>query len=126
MADFIYDKKKNTLTGHGESWSVRSGIPGKYSPTPAGLYTIPKGALMAGSTGHGVPHNAKYALPPYSYRDNKGFAWFLWIGVGNLGIHPDGNIPGTKGCIGITKSDTKALFNKFKSLNTKAITLLVK
>lgn len=126
MTDFVYDKNSKTLTGHGETWNVRSGIPGRYSPTPVGMYTIPKGALMAGKAGYGVPHHSKYSLPPYSYRDDKGFSWFLWIGVGDLGIHPDGNVPGTKGCIGITNNDTKALFDKFKQLNIKDLTLQVK
>lgn len=126
MADFIYDKQKGNLKDHGESWNVRSGIPGKYSPTPNGTYTIPKDALMSGTAGQGVPHNSKYSKLPYSYKDAKGLSWFLWIGSGNLGIHPDGNVPGTKGCIGISDSDTKALFDKFKKLNIKALTLQVK
>jgi len=29
----------------------------------------------------------------------------------SLGIHPDGNVPGTLGCIGIREEDTKDLLN---------------
>lgn len=81
---------------------------------------------MGGNPGMGVPHNSKYSLPPYSYRDGKGLAWFLWIGVANLGVHPDGNVPGTKGCIGIVDIDTKNLFDKLKVLNVRALVLDVK
>jgi hypothetical protein len=66
MADFVYDKTKKTFVGHGQNWKVRSGIPGSYSPTPNGLYTAPKGSLMAGAPGYGVPHDPKYAKAPYS------------------------------------------------------------
>jgi hypothetical protein len=127
MADFVYDKSKNTLEGHGQTWTVRSGIPGSYSRIPNGLYTAPKGALMTGNPGYGVPNDPKYGQSPYSYRDKKGFSWFLWLGSGNLGIHPDGNVPGTKGCIGIVEDDSKPLFDKLKQLTTgTAITILVK
>lgn len=124
MANFIYDKKTGTLTGHGENWNVRSGIPGKYDPISNGTYTIPKGALMTDKTGTGVPHNKKYSSR--AYKDGKGLHWFLWLGKGNLGIHPDGNVPGTKGCVGITNSDTKSLFYKLKQLNVSSLTLQVK
>ncbi len=127
MANFVYDKTKKTLVGHGQTWRVRSGIPGSYSPISNGLYTAPKGSLMAGTPGHGVPYDSKYAQLPYSFRDKKGFSWFLWLGSGNLGVHPDGNVPGTRGCVGIVDDDTTPLFNKLKQLNIgAAITILVK
>lgn len=63
MANFVYDKTKKTLTGHGQTWKVRSGIPGSYSPISNGLYTAPKGSLMAGSPGHGVPSDPKSQVP---------------------------------------------------------------
>ena len=127
MADFIYDKSKGTLEGHGQSWIVRSGIPGSYTPIANGVYTAPKGSLMSGQPGYGVPHDVKYSKPPYSYTDKKNFSWFFWLGTGNLGIHPDGNVPGTKGCIGVVDNDTKPLFDKLKQLNASAsVTVLVK
>lgn len=125
MPDFIYDKKSRKLTGHGETWEVRSGIPGEYTPTPNGLDTVPPGALMSGQAGLGVPHDPKYAKAPFAYRDKKGFSWFFWLGKGDLGIHPDGNVPGTKGCIGIVEADTRPLFNKLKSLSQRQITVQV-
>jgi hypothetical protein len=112
--DFIYEQ--GTLTGYDTTWSARSGIDGTFAPVPPGYYLAPMGALMAGEEGYGVPCDPKYAEPPYAFRDSQGFSWFLWLGVRGLGIHPDGNIPGTEGCIGITDSDTRALFDKLKSL----------
>ena len=127
MTDFTYDKSKETLEGHGQKWDVNSGIPGKYASIPNGVYIVPKGSLMAGQPGNGVPHDKKYSKAPYSYRDKNAFSWFLWLGKGDLGIHPDGNITGTKGCIGIVNDDTRPLFNKLKQLNSiSKITVLVK
>ena len=126
MADFVYDKSKKTLKGQGQSWGVRSGIPGKYGSIPNGLYVAPIGALMAAEPGHGVPHHDKYMQSPYSFRDQVGFSWFLWLGTGDYGIHPDGWVRGTRGCIGIKDADTKPLFNTLRLLNKRAITVQVK
>jgi hypothetical protein len=127
MPDFIYEKAKNILTGHGQTWTVRSGILGSYSPLESKLYTAPPGSLMADSPGHGVPYDDKYNRAPFSYSDKSGFGWFLWLGVGNYGIHPDGNVPGTRGCIGIVGNNTESLFEKLKELNNNSsITVLVK
>ena len=35
-----------------------------------------------------------------------------------LGIHPDGNLSGTRGCIGLLESDTSAWYDAFKSVPT--------
>ena len=126
MTDFIYDKSKGTLIGHGQTWHVKSGTNKIFNPIVNGTYTAPTGALMTGKPGFGVPFDNKYNIAPFSYRDKKAFSWFLWLGKENLGIHPDGNVPGTKGCIGITDNDTKKLFDLFKELNKKPITVLVK
>jgi hypothetical protein len=126
MADFVYDKSNYTLTGHGRTWAVRSGIPGKHVSIPNGLYICPAGSLMAATPGKGVPHDPKYGKKPYAYRDSNGLSWFLWLGKGKLGIHPDGNVPGTKGCIGVVDGSTLALFNKLKSLNGRKVTVHVK
>lgn len=80
---------------------------------------------MSGKPGLGVPHDPKYWKPPFAYRDKKGFSWFFWLGKGDFGIHPDGNVPGTKGCIGIVEADTRPLFNKLKNLNQQQVTVKV-
>jgi len=62
------------------------------------------------------------ALKYEPYRDKTGFAWWCRLTPlfeterSGFGIHPDGNIPGTLGCIGITLDDTREVFEKiFKS-----------
>jgi len=126
MADLVYDKAKGTLEGRGQKWHVASGIKHRFNPIVNGMYTAPAGALMSGNPGYGVPHDPKYNKAPYSYTDKKGFSWFFWLGKDNLGIHPDGNVPGTKGCIGITDADTKPLFDFLKKINIVPVTVLVK
>lgn len=123
-----YDKSTGTLTvvGSTKTWNATSGIPNKHKPIADGLYTVPKNALMAGKTGEGVPYDPKYNKSPYRFQDKKGFSWFLWLGKGELGIHPDGNVPGTLGCIGITDDDTKPLFNELKKLKDQAYKVQVK
>ena len=46
---------------------------------------------------------------------------------GRLGIHPDGNKPGTLGCIGITEENTKSFYDAIRlvPINVK-LTLQVK
>jgi hypothetical protein len=74
-------------------------------------------------------------IPPY--RDKSGFGFFVPIYPqfqtnrgkvgGRLGIHPDGNKPGTLGCIGITDSNTKNFHNAIKmSSPSSKLILLVK
>jgi len=46
VTTFVYNKTKNTLEGQGQTWRVRSGIPGSYNPISNGLFTAPKGSLM--------------------------------------------------------------------------------
>jgi hypothetical protein len=126
MSDIVYDKAKKILIVGKDEWQAVSGIEKKYKPIAEGQYTAPKGALMAGQKGLGVPTHNQYNQQPFSYRDGKGLSWFLWLGKGNLGIHPDGNVPGTKGCIGVTAEDTRPLFNKLKQMNIRPLTVIVR
>ena len=124
MAELTLNKKAGTLSGFNKTWKVRSGIHGEYEPLTSKTYKAPKGALMAGTEKvEGVGFHKKYARS--SYKDPKGFGWFRWLGVGNLGIHPDGNVPGTKGCIGVVANDTRDLFNKLKNKNATGLTVEV-
>lgn len=124
MASISFDKGKGTLTAFGKVWPAVSGIKGKSRPLPSGAYSVPAGALMTG-TEHvdGVGFDKKYAHP--AYKDRTGFGWFLWLGKGNLGIHPDGNVPGTLGCIGVTKNNTRVLFEELRKRNGQAISVTV-
>ncbi len=131
MADIVFKKKTGQLeclgtfgAGKKRKWSVASGIPGKYASLSNKLYTVPPKSLMVG-TKHvaGVPFDKKYAAA--SFKDKKGFGWFLWLGEGDLGIHPDGNVPGTKGCIGITDSDTQEFFDILKGAINRQLVVKV-
>lgn len=54
------------------------------------------------------------------YRDRSGLAWWCPLTPlfetdrDSFGIHPDGNIPGTMGCIGITDSETGEILDLLK------------
>ena len=126
MTDFIYDRSGGVLTGHGQEWAAVSGIQNRFSPIANGTYMAPAGSLMAGKSGYGVPYDEKYRRAPFRYTDKKGFSWFFWLGLGDIGIHPDGNLPGTEGCIGITDHDTSPLFYLLRRINTAPVTVWVK
>lgn len=61
----------------------------------------------------------------FAFRDKTGRGFFAPIypkfktnrgkSGGRLGIHPDGNKPGTLGCIGITDSNTKSFHDAIAS-----------
>ena len=120
MADLTFNKKTGSLKGFGRTWKAVSGVPGKVPALPSGAYSVRPRSLMTGTVEvAGVGFNTKYAAP--AYKDRRGFGWFLWLGKGNLGIHPDGNVPGTKGCIGVKKPDTTDLFEELKKRNNRSL-----
>jgi hypothetical protein len=123
MADLVYDRTKGELTGFGHTWKAVSGG-GKHRPLATKTYTIPARALMVG-TKHalGAFHNSKYSAAPFT--DPTGLGWYLWIGEAGLGIHPDGNVPGTEGCVGV-KGDTEPLFELLRQHSGVPLTLEVK
>ncbi|MDH5731361.1 MAG: hypothetical protein OEZ58_20435 [Gammaproteobacteria bacterium] len=90
----------------GQNWVAKSGPYGK-GKLPNGLYTI-------GSCFEVRPPN--YQNGAYKGMDN--FAWFCRLEPQfetdrtGLGIHPDGNKPGTKGCVGILNTETRGLFQQ--------------
>ncbi|MCP4704584.1 MAG: murein L,D-transpeptidase [candidate division Zixibacteria bacterium] len=76
-----------------------------------------KGKLPAGEYYITEPVEIKSTAKKYEpYRDKTGFAWWCRIIAqfeterSGFGIHPDGNIPGTLGCIGIRLDNTKEVF----------------
>lgn len=76
---------------------------------PNGIYNVPRSGLMKKSGKKG-------------FCDSTENCWFQYIDPQfptdrtELGIHPDGNVPGTRGCIGLLDSDTSNWFEAFKSL----------
>ena len=128
MPDLTFNKSTGVLKGLDGEWTVRSGgTSAHYAALASGTYVAPKGSLMTGtgsSKRSGIPDDKKYDKS--SYGDKKGFHWFFWLGIGNLGIHPDGNVPGTKGCIGVSDSDTSSLFDELRTLSaTRSVTVEV-
>jgi RHS repeat-associated protein len=93
---YILDDNGNIF----DSWPAVSGIPGRFDPLPTGPYDV----------GNPVPVSAN------PYCDSSGNCW--WVPITpqfdtkstGLGIHPDGNIYGTEGCIGVLCDDTGILW----------------
>ncbi len=92
----------------GKSWPAVSGPHGKGS-LPPGLYNIGQAIELDSKS----PENQPYC-------DKSGLAWWCPLkpafitGRSGFGIHPDGNILGTKGCIGIKCHDTRPIFEFLK------------
>ena len=99
-------------------WAAVSG--GWGDPIPAGIYTVERRNVTeyTNSIGKG-------------FKDETGKGYFVpltphfsTVRTG-LGIHPDGNLPGTKGCIGI-KSNASTFYSAIASTSPSAtITLQV-
>jgi len=85
-----------------QAWPVVSGPYGK-GKAPKGRYKVDK------------PKAIEATEANKSFRDTEGLAWFAPITPlfqtdrTSLGIHPDGGVPGTLGCIGV-KGATKGLY----------------
>ena len=99
------------ISPNGAFWPARTGPHGK-GALPDGHYRITKPTIRTKA----------------AYRDKKGFCWFCHIPskvinkVWNryeFGIHPDGSVAGTMGCIGLTDSDTRSAYNALSKTSTK-------
>lgn len=114
MVDLIFDTKKNKL-----SWPVKKltwdAVSGPYGlgVLPQGLYDVSRREI--------TDYTSSVDLP---YRDQSGKGFFVPIYPqfdtergkvgGRLGIHPDGNTPGTLGCIGISSNNAKSFHDAIK------------
>jgi len=108
MADLTFTKSTSLLAwpAAGGQWSARSG-PFGLGVLPSGVYAVGRnevtdyttsiGAAFQDGTGNG------FFVPIY-----PGFSTTRGSIGGRLGIHPDGNVPGTAGCIGITEHDASS------------------
>lgn len=78
---------------------------------PKGVYKAERNKLVDQSG----PNNA--------YCDGKDKCWFQAMNApsttdrNGFGIHPDGNVVGTEGCIGLTESDTKPWYDALYALS---------
>ncbi|MEJ2046069.1 MAG: hypothetical protein P8X74_22950 [Reinekea sp.] len=121
IPDLYFDISDQSLTwpAKGLSWKAESGPHGD-AELPPGMYLLGRReisqftksidkAYKDNATGYG------FFIPIYPQfetdRGRKG---------GRLGIHPDGNIPGTEGCIGL-KASTKAFYDVIGSTAPSAI-----
>ena len=114
MADLIFDTKKKQLfwPAKNKTWNAVSG-PFGAGRLPLGLYDIARREITQYTNQAQAPYKDKigmgFFLPIYpKFNTNRGKTG------GRLGIHPDGNKPGTLGCIGITNENTKDFHDAIK------------
>lgn len=95
----------NTETYHVTSYGAISGKWGQ-GALPPGKYKVKKAVRLDRSASS-------------AYADKYGIKWWAKIEPDGwstnrtgLGIHPDGSVPGTLGCIGITDADTTSLYDR--------------
>ena len=103
----------------GTSWKACSGPYGK-GAAPKGVYYLARPVAINPEAEENKP-----------YKDKAGNAWFARLDpqfptdrVG-LGVHPDGNVPGTLGCIGIMEDDTKELFEMLYKMDHPVMVFVV-
>jgi hypothetical protein len=102
---------------------------GRIYPAISGPYG--KGELPSGEYIIGRPVEIKSSLPKFdAYRDKSGLAWWCRLAPCfktkrfGFGIHPDGNVPGTRGCIGIVLDDTRPVFQTLKNTEDKILLVI--
>jgi hypothetical protein len=103
----------------GKTFEAVSGGYGK-GELPAGTYHVDvRGASEGSHLGSAFTAGGVGFFIPISHVSE--------IGRRGLGIHPDGNVPGTEGCIGIQGSDAKRFLDAWKalSISRRPTTLIV-
>lgn len=109
MNELKYHRSTETITWGNESYKAVSGPHGK-GKLPPGSYNVLTRNVV---TGTGLSR---------SFRDRNGTAWFIPISPlfstarDGLGIHPDGGISGTLGCIGLSGDDAARFWTRWNSL----------
>jgi len=121
---FIIERRENQKAYGTIKWqemNLQSGaISGPYGrmELPEGLYHAKKGMLLDKPSNDGFCDSLKNCwfqllAPQFSTERTE------------LGIHPDGNKIGTKGCIGLIDANTKAWYNAFKAVKEAYIVVEV-
>ncbi len=127
MTDLVFDTKQKKLTWPLKklSWNAVSG-PFGAGALPYGLYDIARREITGYTNKVDIPYRDKtgmgFFIPIYpKFNTNRGKTG------GRLGIHPDGNKPGTLGCIGITDANSKNFHDAIRLTAPSAkLTLQVK
>lgn len=115
IPDLTFDISSQTLTWPAKtlSWKAESG-PHDLGALEPGMYLLGRREISQYTSSIGVAFKDSatgkgFFIPIYPQFDtNRGK-----VG-GRLGIHPDGNIPGTSGCIGL-KENTKVFYDAVAS-----------
>lgn len=124
MATMTFNRSSGILSWPNfGSWEATSGPFGR-GALPAGLYTVSRREI--------TDYTSK-TKPPFRDKTGKGFFIPIYPQFpatrgtnARLGIHPDGNVPGTDGCIGIKGGKAKSFYDAIASTPPGAnITLLV-
>jgi hypothetical protein len=114
MAELIFDRAQKMLSWPARklTWRAVSG-PFGAGQLPAGIYDIARREITEYTNKVDIPYRDKtgmgFFVPIYpKFQTNRGKTG------GRLGIHPDGNKPGTLGCIGITEANTRSFHDAIK------------
>ncbi len=107
-----------------DEYEVVSGGYGK-GAIPDGHYDIERYKAVVGT---------KSTMKPGFVNPSNGRGWFLPLTPTfsttrhGFGIHPDGNLPGTKGCVGLQGNDIKKYWDKWVKtvMSARPTTLIVK
>lgn len=126
MADLVFRVRRSGAKAEGTlTWAAK----GLSSPAVSGPHG--NGALPDGS--YSSPRHLlldKVGEPPYC--DTVGGLGHCWLqafeaahGRTDLGVHPDGNVLGTEGCIGLpATSDSKRWYDAFYESNGLTIEVI--
>lgn len=107
MSELIFERAEGRIVWGAKRYRAVSGPWGR-GVLPAGKYRVEVRDVVVGS---GLSAG---------YRDKKtGHAWFIPIkprfktSRDGLGIHPDGGVPGTLGCIGLVGTDCELFWERW-------------
>lgn len=113
-----YNRQTGVLWINGLPYQCKSGPWGK-GALPAGEYDVGKLAMLNPETcAEGfVYEKTAFWIPitPRFETDRTG-----------LGIHPDGNVPGTLGCIGLQRGEAVSFLRVYQAMGIKPMFLIVK